>query len=81
MFHFIGVDLGGTNIKAGVLDADARVLCSLSVPTEVPKGRETVVANIIAAAEQAIAKSGVARTKASSPSPVRMIRWPEASSI
>ena len=60
---YVGVDLGGTNIKAGVLDADARVLCSLSVPTEVPKGRETVVANIIGAAEQAIAKSGVARTK------------------
>ncbi|HSW46237.1 MAG TPA: hydantoinase/oxoprolinase N-terminal domain-containing protein, partial [Phycisphaerae bacterium] len=60
---YVGVDLGGTNIKAGVLDADARVLCSLSVPTEVGKGRDAVVANIIGAAEQAIGKSGVNRVK------------------
>lgn len=60
---YVGVDLGGTNIKAGVLDADAEVLCSLSVPTEVPKGRDAVVSNIIEAAEQAIGKAGVNRAK------------------
>ncbi len=60
---YVGVDLGGTNIKAGLLDADAKVLCSLSVPTEVPKGRDAVVVNIVASAEQAIAKAGVNRAK------------------
>ncbi len=60
---YVGVDLGGTNIKAGVLDADAKVLCSLSVPTEVPKGRDAVVANIVVSAQQAIAQAGVNRAK------------------
>mgnify|MGYP005855518899 CR=1 FL=1 len=57
--YYVGVDLGGTNIKAGVLTAEAHVMCSLSVPTEVHKGRDAVVANIIGAAQQAVAQSGV----------------------
>jgi glucokinase len=59
--YCVGVDLGGTNIKAGLLDADARVLCSFSVPTEVDKGNEVVVNNIVQAAERAIKEGGVAR--------------------
>jgi len=58
-----GVDLGGTNIKAGLLDNKARVLASLSVPTEVDRGRDTVIGNIIAAAEQVIAKAKVDRSQ------------------
>jgi len=58
-----GVDLGGTIIKAGLLDAEAHVLASLSVPTEVDRGRGTVVDNIIAAAEQVIADPRVYRSQ------------------
>jgi len=58
-----GVDLGGTNIKAGLLDAEAHVLASLSVPTEVDRGRDTVVSNIITAAERVIADAGVDRSQ------------------
>ena len=60
---FVGVDLGGTNIKAGVLDSDARTLCKLSVATEVQRGNAAVVDNIVNAAESAITMSGVDRTK------------------
>ncbi len=67
--YFVGVDLGGTNIKAGVVDAQGVALklknaegkSSLSVPTEVSKGRDQVVKNIVTAAEQAITGSGVNR--------------------
>lgn len=59
--YYVGVDLGGTNIKAGLLDAEAQVLCRLSVPTEVDRGAEVVTGNIAAAAERAIADAGVDR--------------------
>jgi len=58
-----GVDLGGTNIKAGLLDGEANVLTSLSVPTELDRGRETVVGNIITAAERVIADAKVDRSQ------------------
>lgn len=59
--YCVGVDLGGTNIKAGLLDDQARILCSFSVPTEVDKGNEVVVNNIVGAAERAIREAGVPR--------------------
>lgn len=61
--YCVGVDLGGTNIKAGLLDANARVLSSFSIPTEVDKGNEVVVNNIIGAAERAIREAGVPRSE------------------
>lgn len=35
---FVGVDLGGTNMKIGVVDDDAETLAYLVIPTEVEKG-------------------------------------------
>jgi glucokinase len=52
--YCVGVDLGGTNIKAGLLDGEARVLCKFSEPTEIDKGNDAVVNNIVGAAERAI---------------------------
>jgi len=60
--YCVGVDLGGTNIKAGLLDADGRVKCSFSVPAEVDRGGQQVIANITAAAERAMADAGVDRS-------------------
>jgi glucokinase len=37
---FAGIDLGGTNIKIGVVDDLGRPLCRLSIPTEPEKGPE-----------------------------------------
>ncbi|MFH1614744.1 MAG: ROK family glucokinase [Planctomycetota bacterium] len=44
---FIGVDLGGTNIKAGCFDAQYNLIAKTSVPTGVEKGPEFIVENII----------------------------------
>jgi glucokinase len=54
---YIGLDLGGTNIKAGVLDCNGKVLSKGSVPTG--RGPDAVIANMIAAAHQAVGQAGV----------------------
>jgi glucokinase len=59
--YCVGVDLGGTNIKAGLLDAEANVKSRLSIPTEVDRGPDQVVANIVTAADRAIEEAGVNR--------------------
>ncbi|NOZ23125.1 MAG: ROK family protein [Planctomycetes bacterium] len=55
----IGIDLGGTNIKAGVVDLEGKVVQSGSIPSEVDKGREAVVKNICHAAEKVMKDAGV----------------------
>jgi glucokinase len=59
--YFVGVDLGGTNIKAGLVDENATVKVKFSVPTGIEEGPDKVVANITAAAQRAIAEAGVNR--------------------
>lgn len=44
---YIGIDLGGTNIAGGIVDGLGNLMASYSVPTEVQKGYETVIENII----------------------------------
>jgi len=43
---YIGVDLGGTNIKAGVVAEDATVLCKTSTPTEADRGAGHIIDKI-----------------------------------
>lgn len=61
--YFVGVDLGGTNIKAGLVDSDANVKSVFSVPTEIDKGADRVVSNIGGAVDRAITEAGVDRAK------------------
>jgi glucokinase len=56
---FVGVDVGGTNIKAGVVTSTGRVLSSVIYPTEGEKGPEHGLATIRTAIEQAVANSPV----------------------
>ena len=43
----IGVDLGGTQIKAGIVDENGNILKQLKRPTEAQKGKEVVLENLI----------------------------------
>ena len=45
--YYIGIDLGGTFIKGGIIDAIGRILIQDQVPTESEKGTERVLSNII----------------------------------
>lgn len=56
---FLGCDLGGTNLKAGVVDVDTgEVLVSESVPTDARRGPEDVLARMAALVEDLIQRSG-----------------------
>lgn len=43
----LGIDIGGTNIKFGIVDETYRIIKKWSIPTEADKGDEQIVANII----------------------------------
>lgn len=55
----LGIDIGGTNIKSGILDKDGRILHTLTVPTEARTGsRDTLLSKLfdIAAQQRATAE-------------------------
>jgi len=56
---YVGVDLGGTNIKAGVVDDRGEPHSRVSVPTQADKGPDVGLANIVRAVEQAVADGPV----------------------
>ena len=56
---FVGVDVGGTNLKAGVVTSSGRSLSHLVLPTEADKGPEHGMATIRYAIEQAVELSPI----------------------
>lgn len=59
---FAGVDLGGTNIKIGIVDDLGRPLASVSVPTEVPLGAEDACRRMAQGVDEAVKVAGVERS-------------------
>ncbi len=59
----IGIDLGGTNIKGGIVDESGKIIIKKSVPTECENGSKAVVANMIKLAEMLISDSKIERSK------------------
>lgn len=55
----IGIDLGGTGIKVGVVDEGGRILNKLSCPTEPERGHEAVIHDMAQLTLRAIEDSGV----------------------
>ena len=55
---YIGIDLGGTGIKAGVVDDNGMILCKDSCPTGVERGHEAVIKDMAALALRVVEKSG-----------------------
>ncbi len=56
---FIGLDVGGTSMKAGVVDDSACVLGHISLPTEASKGQEHGLERMCETIRQAASCSGV----------------------
>jgi glucokinase len=52
----IGIDLGGTNISGGIVNIDGKILTSYSIPTEVDKGSNKIIENIVSVIRHLIAK-------------------------
>ena len=57
---FLGIDLGGTNIKAGVVDDAGRTVSHVSIPTEADRGPDHGVERMILAGRQAVDASSAA---------------------
>lgn len=55
----VGIDLGGTAIKAGVVDEHGRVLARTSAPTELERGSAHVLATLAALARELGAADGL----------------------
>ena len=73
--YLVGIDLGGTNIKAGVLDAEGRVRGSISIVTEAERGPDHVIDRIVEAIglvteEAAIDKDDILAVGVGSPGPL-----------
>lgn len=59
--HWIGVDLGGTKVLAGVFDEQFQLLGRQKIPTGAEEGPAAVLGRVGEAVQGAIAKSGVER--------------------
>jgi glucokinase len=59
---FVGIDVGGTNIKTGVVTSRGRPLSHVVVPTDAEKGPEQGLATIRRAIDQAVEESPVRLT-------------------
>ena len=60
MSYYIGLDLGGTNVKAGLVNDQAEVLGRLQVPSEVEAGSDRIVQVMAGAAGQVCEQAGIA---------------------
>lgn len=55
----IGIDLGGTNIKAGIVGAEHRILAKASCPTGAQRPWQAVAEDMIGLARQLLAQNGL----------------------
>ena len=59
--YYVGIDLGGTFIKGGIVDDLGNVILSDKVPTESEGGQDVVATNIANLANALIEKAGLAK--------------------
>ncbi len=62
MKHSIGIDLGGTDIKAGLVSATGELSCQVVLPTHVDAGPKAVALRIAEATREVLAKAEEQRT-------------------
>ncbi|HPP68569.1 MAG TPA: ROK family protein, partial [Clostridiales bacterium] len=55
----VGVDLGGTNIVAGVIDENNKILSKASVKTNAPRKPELIFDDIASVVKKAVADAGI----------------------
>lgn len=57
--YYLGIDLGGTNAAAGVVDKNGTIIAKASHPTDASKGVDAIIKNIVKACNMAIEKAGI----------------------
>lgn len=56
---YIGIDLGGTNIAAGVVDDSGKIIKQLSVPTLATRPAEEIIKDMAAVSKEVVAQAGL----------------------
>ena len=56
---FVGIDLGGTNIKIGLFDSELKLINKTSVATKVDMGPEVVIDKMAQTAKKLLAEAGL----------------------
>ena len=59
MKYYIGIDLGGTNIKAGVVDEDFKIIAKATCKTNLPRPAEDICKDMAKVALEAVEKAGL----------------------
>ncbi|MEA5003355.1 MAG: ROK family protein [Christensenella sp.] len=59
MKYYLGIDLGGTNIAAGVVDENYNIVARHSIPTGAHRSFEEIVADMARAAKEVAEKAGL----------------------
>jgi len=57
--RYVGIDLGGTNLKLGLVSADGRILDRLTTPTEADQGPDHVLERMAQAVPDLAAQAGI----------------------
>ncbi len=61
--YYLGIDLGGTNIKAGLFDENLNLIKKVSTPTQADTNAENVVERLAALVDDLIEKTGIDRSR------------------
>ena len=77
MSYYIGLDLGGTNLKAAVVDGQGGLLAKISAPTIRGQGPEPVIAAMVDSAAAVVSQAGlkmsqIAAVGIGSPGPINL---------
>lgn len=59
MKYYIGIDLGGTNIKAGVVNENYEIVSTAKVKTNLPRPSEEICDDMVKVALEAVEKAGI----------------------
>ena len=59
--YYLGIDLGGTNIVAGVVDEDGNIIVKASCKTNVPRSQEEICDDMAAVALKALESAGLTK--------------------
>ena len=57
--YSIGIDLGGTNIVASVVDDDYNIIGTAKTPTDAPRSAEDIFDDIAAMCRKAVENAGL----------------------
>ncbi len=56
---FVGIDVGGTNVKIGLFDTELKLICKTSVTTDADMGPKVVIDKMAKTVEELVAQAGL----------------------